>query len=112
MATQYVTTGQLAVLLGRGMVMERAAIAVAAANHAVAKWCLQLPDPETGEVPDGPVTGATTQAALELAQTLYRRQAATGGFVDYDDLVARLPADLVRGIRDLLDLDTRDWGLA
>lgn len=108
----YVTAEQLSALLyptGSGPQGDpnRPAMAAAAANALVAQWTPQ--DPEGTPAPVGPIT---SQVALELAQTLYRRHAATGGLVDLDVLVARIPADLVRGLRDELDAASGAWGLA
>jgi hypothetical protein len=71
-------------------------------------WYFPGEEPVPGPAP----TAVQHQAALELGQTLYRRHAATGGFVGVDQMLARLPADLVNPIRDLLDTDTHAWGLA
>jgi hypothetical protein len=110
-APSYVTVEQLAAILQpastQPILTERIQVAVDAANALIAQW---TPQDDTGTpAPVGPIT---TQAGLELAQTLYRRHAATGGIVDLDALVARLPSDLVRSIRDELDAQTAVWGLA
>jgi hypothetical protein len=103
----YVTIEALTALLGGGD-PARVQIAVDAANQLIGHW-VEPADPDN---PPTEPTAAQQQAGLELAQTLYRRHAATGGFVGVDDLLARLPADLTRGIRDLLDTDTKWWGIA
>jgi 3-hydroxyacyl-CoA dehydrogenase len=109
----YVTAADLVGVVGAGAPGDRVARAVAAANYLVERWTptdplvIVLP-PD----PPAPPTPAQAQAGLELAVHLYRRQAAPGGLTETADLVAQLPADLVRGVRDLLDVDTSSWGIA
>ena len=71
------------------------------------RWLGQTVEPG----PPAPVTATTRQAGLELAHELYRAHAAVGGVFEVGDLLARLPADRVRPIRDLLDADTHAWGI-
>jgi len=102
----YVTDAQLAALLGPTADPERITAAVDATNELVDLWAPGRPDQPPRTAP----TPALAEAARELAHLLYRSQGAPGGFTD-DDVLARLPADRVRGIRDLLDADTHSWGL-
>jgi hypothetical protein len=108
---EYVTAAQLTEVLGGGARPDRVDRAVAAANYLVERWTPQAPtDPPTP--PATVPTPAQAEAAMELGVHLYRRQAAPGGLTETADLVAQLPADLVRGVRDLLDVDTSSWGIA
>lgn len=132
---EYVTAAELTALLGPSAAAARVALATDAANLLVPAWCEQAP-PEPAPVarggswarwdprvprravrvaedlaPDAPVTPITRQAALELAHELYRAHAAVGGVFSIDDLLARLPADRVRPIRDLLDAEAHAWGI-
>lgn len=106
----YVTVEELAALLGANAPADRVALAVGAANALIPQWCEQAAVDD--EVPDPPVTPITEQAALELAHELYRAHTAVGGVFAVDEMLARLPADRVRPIRDLLDAATEVWGLA
>ena len=101
------TDAELAALLGTGADPARVTRATEAANQLVGHWV------ETDDgLPPASRTAAQAQAGLELSHQLYRRQAAVGGIFTVDELVARLPADLTRGIRDLLEADTHWWGVA
>ena len=102
----HVTDAELAALLGTGADPARVTRATTAANQLIDHWI----KPATDTLPA--VTSASAQAGLELAHQLYRRHAAVGGIFTVDELVARLPADLTRGIRDLLEADTHWWGVA
>lgn len=104
----YVTDAELLALLGPGADASRVTTATTAANQLIAHWV------EPVDELDPPLvrTAAQAQAGLELGHQLYRRHAAVGGIFTVDELVARLPADLTRGIRDLLDADTHWWGVA
>ena len=125
----HVTVEALTALLGASTDPARAEVAVTATNALIDVWVGAPAAPAPGvwrarwdQLRTGQrsqpaplvveVTPASSQAGLELAHTLYRRHAATGGFVGVDELLARLPADLVRGIRDLLDADSHSWGVA
>ena len=58
---------------------------------------------------------ASRQAALEVAHHFYRNQAEPGAFVVAGGFAApeaALPGDVARRVRDLLDVDTTDWGVA
>jgi len=102
-----VTDAELSALLGTGADAARVTKAVEAANQLIGTWV------ETADqLPPAARTAAQAQAGLELGHQLYRRQAAVGGIFTVDELVARLPADLTRGIRDLLEADTHWWGVA
>ena len=104
----YVTDAELAGLLGPGADPARVTTATAAANQLIGHWS----EPFDPFAPPLDRTDVQAQAGLELAHQLYRRHAAVGGIFTVDELVARLPADLTRGIRDLLDADTHWWGVA
>lgn len=110
---EYVTVAALLApgMLGPNAAPERAQLAVDAANALIPTWCQQAAL-EDGTVPDPPVVPGLQQAALELAHELYRAHVAVGGVFAVDDLLARLPADRVRPIRDLLDAAAGAWGLA
>ena len=102
------TDAELSTLLGSGADPARVTTAVAGANQLIGTWV----EPADPLLPPATRTAAQAQAGLELAHQLYRRHAAVGGIFTVDELVARLPADLTRGIRDLLDADTHWWGVA
>lgn len=104
----YVTADALGALLGPAADPDRIATAVAAANQLVGRW--SAPDPAAP--PPTEPTPVQAQAALELGVALYRRHAAAGGFVTVDDLVARLPAEVSRPVRELLDVDAYRAGFA
>lgn len=107
------TDADLIALLGASANAARVTLATGAANALVPRWCEQAvdyTDPDLPVTPDAPVTPITRQAALELAHELYRAHAAVGGVFSIDDLLARLPADRVRPIRDLLDAEAHAWG--
>ena len=112
MTVTHVTDADLAALLGGpggtgAFDPARVTAAVDAANYLIDAWApVAAGAPERTET-----TPALAEAGRELAHLLYRAQGAPGGFTD-DDVLARLPADRVRGIRDLLDADTGSWGLA
>lgn len=106
---EYVTAEALLCLIGTSANTERVTLATDAANLLIPQWCPQGCDPEA---PEPEVDAVTRQAALELAHELYRSHAAVGGVFAVDDLLARLPADRVRPIRDLLDARTYAWGIA
>lgn len=125
MTVEYVTAAELAALIGATADDARVVLAAGGSNALVELWAAQ-PVPETPASalarrrarrpttrtagPPAEVNDITHQAALELAHALYRRHAAVGGVFDVGDLVSRLPADIVRPIRDLLDSQTRVWG--
>ena len=109
---EYVTAAELGAIVGAAAGSERVTLAAGAANRLVAQWCEQWPEGEPPVAPDAPVTDVTRQAATQLAHGLYRAHVAVGGVFGVDDLVARLPADLVKAVRDLLDADAQAWGLA
>ena len=109
---EYVTAAELQAILGPGADAGRVALAVDAANALVAAWCPQAAIGDPPAAPDAPVTPVTRQAGHELAHQLYRTHTAVGGVFGIDDLLARLPADRVKGIRDLLDAETHVWGMA
>jgi hypothetical protein len=104
----FVTDAELSALLGGGADAARITKATAAANDLLAVW-IEPYDPLN---PPTVATAAQAQAGLELAHTLYRRHAAVGGIFSMDEVVARLPADLTKGIRDLLDAHTHWFGVA
>ena len=101
------TDAELFGLLGAGADASRVTKATAAANDLLATWI----EPAAGAPPPMSVTPAQSQAGLELAHTLYRRHSAVGGIFSMDDVVARLPADLTRGIRDLIDAHAHRFGV-
>ena len=103
----FVTDAELLGLLGAGADASRVTKATAAANDLLTAW-IEPADPLD---PPTVATPAQAQAGLELAHTLYRRHAAVGGIFSMDDVVARLPADLTRGIRDLLDVHAHRFGV-
>jgi len=103
----FVTDAELVGLLGTGADAARVTKATAAANELIAGW-VEPADPAN---PPTVATAAQAQAGLELAHSLYRRHAAVGGIFTMDDVVARLPADLTRGIRDLLDAGAHRFGV-
>ena len=107
-SVDYVTAADLQALLEPSAPADRVAVAAAAANQLIGQWVQPDPAAEPATEP----TAAQAQAGLELGHTLYRRHAAVGGVFGSDDLVARLPADLVKSIRDLLDADAHLWGNA
>lgn len=102
---EYVDHQALVALIGTSAAPERVSLAVDAANLLVPVWCGQ-------ETAAPPVDAVLRQAALELAHELYRSHAAVGGVFAVDDLLARLPADRVRPIRDLLAAREHAWGVA
>jgi hypothetical protein len=102
---EYVDRQALVALIGTSANAERVTLATDAANLLVPVWCGQVDGPP----PVDPVLG---QAALELAHELYRAHAAVGGVFAVDDMLARLPADRVRPIRDLLAAREHAWGVA
>ena len=104
----YVTDAELIGLLGAGSDPARVAKATAAANQLIGHWS----EPADIDNPPTVPTGAQAQAALELGHQLYRRHAAVGGIFTMDEVVARLPADLTKAIRDLLDADAHWFGVA
>jgi hypothetical protein len=108
---EYVTTATLTALLGPSAAVDRVTLAVGAANLLVEQWCEQKPAGDPPVTPPAPVTPVTSEAALELAHALYRAHAAVGGVFAVDDLLARMPADRVRPIRDLLDAEAHAWGI-
>lgn len=105
------TAEGLAELLKKPATDSRVVLAVTTANVQIEQWAEQFPL-EDGTIPPAPVTPPLEQAGLELAHTLYRRHAAVGGVFAMDEILSRLPADLVRPIRDLIDTETHGWGLA
>lgn len=111
---EYVTAEELAAVLGPAAPAARVELAVSCANLAIATWAPQAPDTTTDPPTPiwAPVDGLTQEAAMRTAHLAYQTQAATGSVYSADDLLARLPADWVRGIRDLLDAATTRWGLA
>lgn len=109
---EYVTTAELLAVIGANADPGRVAQCVDAANAVVAYWCPQLPVGDPPVAPDAPVTPITKEAAWEAAHAFYRAQVAVGGVYGIEELIARLPADRVKPIRDLLDVHTQVWGLA
>jgi len=108
---EYVTDAELVALMGPSSDPARVTLATGAANLLIPGWCEQHADADGLEVV-APVTPVTRQAALELAHELYRAHSAVGGVFQIEELLARLPADRARPIRDLLDSAAQVWGLS
>ena len=108
----YVTHEELVELVGASASSSRVTLAVGAANSLIPVWVRQGDGTDETPPTDPPEDDFIVRtAALELAHELYRAHVAVGGVFAVEDLLARMPADRVRPIRDLLDARTHAWGI-
>lgn len=103
--TSWLTPAALADLVGASATSARVVDAAAAANASIAYVLDAGPD-------DPPATGAEpalVSAAKAIGVDLYRRPLAPGGVLAMDDLYARLPANLYRGVQAMVDQHKTQW---